>query len=370
MRLINMRLIQNRYLVFGAVVLFVFLLVSTLEPRRRSYSCKTLSSCLWSPQHRYAHATTPVEPVLYYRSRVLSDGVEFFERKMADIEPEILILVLNKDQSSWSKDFRSTDRSIYDFLDLLVSTGLDFTNVTLGFMTTSQDEFAEMKVASSELPFARTVLVYQQDDGPKFSYQERHSPIVQRERRAWIAALRNYLTLRTLDDEEHIFWMDADVVEFSDGILQTMLSHTAARDDVGILTTRCQQHLIESYDKNAWVIDKERAHLLGPVDDEARQDVLSELVGSRRYADEIIKGTSDADLIPLDSTGGTLLYIRSDLVRRGLVFPTYNVVGSTWSQDGWIGIETEGLCYAASHMKGGGCFVLGGDHHIRHADWG
>lgn len=365
-----MRLFQNRYLIFGATALIVLFLFSTLEPRRRSYSCKTLSSCLWSPQHRYAHATTPSEPVLVYSSRVLNDGAEYFERRMLDAEPETLILVLNKDRSSWSHDFRSTERSIYDFLDLLVSTGLDFTRVTLGFMTTSLDEFAEMKKASAELPFARIVLFYQQDDGPKFAYQERHNPVVQRERRAWIAQLRNYLTLRVLDDEKHIFWVDADVVEFSSGILQTMLSHTEGREDVGVLTARCQQHLIASYDKNAWVIDREKAQLLGPVDDEARQYVLQELVGSRRYADELIKDTNDTELIPLDSTGGTLLYIRSDLVRRGLLFPTYNVVGSTWSQEGWIGIETEGLCYAASHMKGGGCFVLGGDHHIRHADWG
>lgn len=365
-----MRLVQNRYLAIAAVIVTVLFLSYTTEPRRRSYSCKTLKSCIWGGQHRYVHPP-PVEPVIVHRSKTLNDGTEYFERETLGSNPDVLILALNKDRSSWSQDFRSTGRSIYDFLDLLVSTGLDFTTVSLGLMTSSWDEFEQMKKATEPLPFARAVVYYQADHGPKFAYNERHNPIVQRQRRASIAALRNYLMLRSLRDEEHVLWVDADVVEFSEGVMQTMLKHSEEkRDQVGLLTVRCKQHLIESYDKNAWVIDRERPQLLGPVGDDARQDAVQELVASRRYVDELVKGTNDSDLLPLDSVGGTLLYIRSQLVRQGLVFPTHNVVGSTWTQDGWIGVETEGICYEASHMKGGGCFVLGGNHHVRHADWG
>ena len=72
----------------------------------------------------------------------------------------------------------------------------------------------------------------------------------------------------------------------------------------------------------------------------------------------------------MDSVGGTILYIRANLIREGVVFPHFNIVGTTWEQAGWVGVETEGLCYMAKGLVGGGCYVLGGKHHVRHSDWG
>jgi hypothetical protein len=288
-------------------------------------------------------------------------------------------------------------------------------------MTSSAEEFQEMQEATASHPFARTSIYYRKPTQPGFSYEERHSPVVQRERRSAIAALRNYLMLRSLRDEEHIFWIDADVVEFSPGILQTMLGHasgtmtksavklhgsssssghnqtqpeeedeeeeeahhmarehgevdsedgaTAEFNEVGLLTTRCQQSSIENYDKNAWNVNPEVPALWGPVGEADRDRAAAQLEETRQYVDLLLRDTADSDLVPLDSVGGTLLYIRARLVREGLVFPTHNVVGATWSHEGWAGIETEGICYLASHMKGGGCYLLGGKHHVRHADW-
>lgn len=364
-----MRFSHTRLGVITAVVLFILFISYTTEPRRRSISCKTFWSCVSSRPHRYSH-TIPANPQVSEREESLRDGTVYFTREMAGISPGILLLVLNKDRYSWSKDFRSTDRSVYDFLDLLTSTGLDFMNATLAMMTSSREEFIAIKKATESLPFARIALYYQEDKGPAFPYHERHNPAVQYQRRAAIAGLRNYLMLRSLGDEEHIFWVDADVVEFSRGILQAILSHSERREDAGIITARCQQHLIENYDKNAWSISRYVPLLLGSVKDDERESAVEQLVGTRHFVDELIHDTSDDDLLSLDSVGGTLLYIRSRLVHRGLTFPTYNVVGTTWTKDGWIGVETEGICYAASHMEGGGCFVLGGSHHVRHADLG
>ncbi|KAI0133003.1 Anp1-domain-containing protein [Xylariales sp. AK1849] len=364
-----MRLNYTRLSAISAALLFLLLLFYTTEPRRRSLSCKTLWSCVGNRPHRYPHHL-PQHPKFNQRGGTLRDGSHYIERELSDTNPEALILVLNRDQYSWSKDFRSTDRSIYDFLDLLITTGVDFTTVSLGMMTSSRDEFLDMERATASLPFARTSIYFQANDGPEFSYSERHSPAVQRERRAEIARLRNYLMLRSLMDEQHIIWVDADVVEFSKGILQTILALAEQRDDVGLMTARCQQHLIENYDKNAWAYDRNVPLLLSSVSDDERNEAVDQLVGTRHYVDELTHNTSDSDLLSLDSVGGTLLYIRAELVRQGLVFPTYNVIGTTWSQEGWVGIETEGICYAASHFRGGRCFVLGGSHHVRHADLG
>ncbi|KAH8680531.1 hypothetical protein BX600DRAFT_444628 [Xylariales sp. PMI_506] len=157
-----------------------------------------------------------------------------------------------------------------------------------------------------------------------------------------------------------------------------------------------------NYDKNAWALDRHGGdangsttistestsagsieitssssggsdgtqRLLGPIRDEDRDLAFEELVASRKYVDQLVDGAGNDRLVPLDSVGGTLLYMRASLVRQGLTFPAHNVVGTTWRREGWVGLETEGICYAASFMKGGKCFVLGGDHYVRHADWG
>lgn len=87
-----------------------------------------------------------------------------------------------------------------------------------------------------------------------------------------------------------------------------------------------------------------------------------------RLVDELIEGTRDGELVRLDAVGGTILYMRAGLVWEGLNFPSYNVVGTSWGRDGGDGIETEGVCYAARGLEGGGCYVLGGKNYVRHTN--
>ena len=237
-------------------------------------------------------------------------------------------------------------------------------------MTASADEYEILKTASDRLPFARTSIWYRNDTATGLSYENRHShsPEAQLARRAAIATMRNYLMLRALGDEEHVVWVDADVVEFSDGIIEAMMAHSKVNKDAGIITAECHQNRMDNYDKNAWKVNS--SELMGPIADQDRTQAVQKLVDTRLMVPQLISGTKDTSLVPLDSVGGTLLYIRPDLIRQGLTFPYFNVVGTTWSQFGWIGVETEGICYMAKALQGGGCYVLGGGYHTRHADWG
>ena len=45
-----------------------------------------------------------------------------------------------------------------------------------------------------------------------------------------------------------------------------------------------------------------------------------------------------------------------------------NVIGTGWGKDGWDGLETEGMCYVARYLKGGGCYTLGGSHFVKHTN--
>ncbi|KAI1295736.1 Anp1-domain-containing protein [Xylaria venustula] len=381
-----------------AAVLVTLILFYTTEFRRRSWSCKTWATCLGGRPHSYQH-WGDVDPDLRIDAyeKTLHDGTLLFHRQTVDnSNPDVLILVLAQDAHAWSKDYLSTRRNIYDFLDLLVSTDLDFTKVTLALMTSSRREYDNAVKATEKLPFARVALYFREEPPPKMAYADRHKPHVQRQRRARIAGLRNYLMLRALRDEQHLVWMDADVVEISPGIVQTMMGHADQHKGVGIMTALCTQTRRHNYDKNAWAFkypvdeleagdddekkkgkaketekeaEKEtKLDIMGPVADDQLSAAVRQLGERRMYVSELIENTHDNDLLHVDSVGATILYIRAHLVRQGITFPTSNVVGTTWSHDGWSGLETEGLCYLASQLEGGGCFVLGGTHHVRHAD--
>ncbi|KAI0097213.1 Anp1-domain-containing protein [Nemania sp. FL0031] len=365
-----------------AAVLFTLVLFYTTEFRRRSWSCKTWATCLGGRPHSYKH-WDDVDPDLRVDSfeKTLHDGTVFFHRQTVEnSNPETLILVLAQDADSWSKDYLSTRRNIYDFLDLLVSTDLDFTKVTLGLMTSSREEYDKAVKATERFPFARVALYFREEQKPKFAYADRHKPTVQRQRRARIASLRNYLMLRALRDEQHLLWVDADIVEISKGIVQTMMGHAGKHRGVGIMTALCSKTRAHNYDKNAWAFrrqldesvsddgNKTALDIMGPVADDQLSAAVPQLGKHRVYVSELIENTHDNDLLHVDSVGATFLYMRAHLVRQGITFPASNVVGTTWSHDGWYGIETEGICYLASQLEGGGCFVLGGTHHVRHAD--
>lgn len=352
-----------------AGVLVLWVLFYTLEPRRTAYSCRTFWSCVGlGSRHTYGPSAhydlSPSE-----QEKTLTDGTLRFTREDHEVDPELLFLVLVKDAAFWSSDFRSSYRTTYDLLDLLVGSRLNLSIVSLAIMTASAEVYEEAKTATRRLPFGRVSILQHQDAASNFDYRDRHNSAMQLARRSALAALRNRLMVSALRDEKHVVWLDADVVEMSDGVIQAMMHHADMDEDAGIITVMCHQNQMDNYDKNAWKVSDD-PELRGVVDDAGRQAAVSRLVETRQMLPELVQGTDDGELVCLDSVGGTLLYIRAELVRQGVNFPHFNVVGTTWNQFGWIGVETEGICYVARGLKGGGCYVLGGHHHVRHADLG
>ena len=360
---------QGRAATFIICLIFVWIFSRVFELRRSSWSCRTLSSCLGIGTHRlYNHAKSDTLDFAAYEE-VLHDDTLHYHRLANNTDPSILLLALNQDEASWSSDFRETQRTVYDFLDVVLSTGLNPIDVSLAIMTASLDEYHNIQTAAEILPFARIDIYHRTEVKPEgYSYEHRHSRAAQLQRRSALAQVRNQLMLRALRDEKHIVWLDADVVFLSEGIVQTMLGHSESSEDAGIITARCHQNQMDNYDKNAWRVTD--AGVQGSVPEDARDGFVQRLAETRVMVPEAIAGTNDSDIVPLDSVGGTILYIRASLVREGVVFPHFNIVGTTWSQPGWVGVETEGLCYMAKGLTGGGCYTLGGKHHVRHSDWG
>jgi glycosyltransferase involved in cell wall biosynthesis len=158
-------------------------------------------------------------------------------------------------------------------------------------------------------------------DRPRWDYA------FQLPRRKILAKSRNHLLFRTLEDQDWVLWLDVDVIDYPPDLLQQLLA--TGRD---ILHPHCvTEPGGPSFDRNAWR-DHGKIHL-----------------------DQLRGGP---DLVRLDSVGGTVLLIRADIHRDGLVFPSFPYGGGNPAirQPHPLGaavrgeIETEGLGIMAGDM--------------------
>jgi peptide chain release factor subunit 1 len=157
-------------------------------------------------------------------------------------------------------------------------------------------------------------------------------------RRSVLAKSRNHLLFHALDDEAWVLWLDVDVIEYPTDIAETMLA-TGKQ----IVQPNCvSEYGGRSFDLNAWR-DRGRIHL-----DDLRQE---------------------GELVKLDAVGGTMLLVKADLHRDGLIFPPfpYGLPNKRIREDNaWPGeIETEGFGIMAGDL-GVSCWGMPGLE-IRHS---
>jgi hypothetical protein len=158
---------------------------------------------------------------------------------------------------------------------------------------------------------------------------------IQVERRAVLARSRNHLLFHALDDEDWVLWLDVDVIEYPADLVERLL-------DTG--KEIVQPHCVldpggRTFDTNAWR-DQGRLHL-----DDLR---------------------GEGELVELDAVGGTVLLVRADVHRDGLVFPPFPYgLENPRVRSGRGELETEGLGIVAREMG----YVPWGMPHleVRHA---
>lgn len=152
---------------------------------------------------------------------------------------------------------------------------------------------------------------------------QRYAEHIQMERRITLAKSRNQLLFRALEEEDWVLWLDVDVTYYPPDIIEQLLSFKKE-----IVHPNCVLKFGgRSYDLNAW-----RAH--------------------GKYHMHDLRGKEE--LVPLDSVGGTMLLVKADVHRDGLIFPAfpYGKRNPKIREDNlWLGeIETEGLGIMADDM--------------------
>jgi hypothetical protein len=143
---------------------------------------------------------------------------------------------------------------------------------------------------------------------------------IQIQRRTVLAKSRNHLLFHALDDEDWVLWLDVDVIEYPPDLIERLLA-------TGKYIV--QPHCVLDYggptfDCNGWR-DRGRLHL-----DDLRDE---------------------GELVELDAVGGTVLLVRADVHRDGLIFPAF-LYGreNPRIREGRGELETEGLGILARDM--------------------
>lgn len=154
----------------------------------------------------------------------------------------------------------------------------------------------------------------------------RWEPSLQLARRTVLAKSRNHLLFRGLGDADWAMWIDVDVIAFPPDVIQQLLAV-----DGDIVHPKCVDSNGRFFDLNAWT-DHGRWH-------------LDDYAGHRR--------------VELHAVGGTMLLVRADCHRDGLIWPAHlhGVANPRVRRDpATVGrtelgeIETEGLAILADDM--------------------
>jgi hypothetical protein len=207
------------------------------------------------------------------------------------------------------------------YWELLYSLSYPRALISLGFLEgdSSDRTFQHLRDRMPQLQRDfRRALMWKRDFGFHIPPgMDRHTDVIQGPRRSVLAKARNHLLFHAIDDEDWVLWMDVDLLYYPPDIIETLLA--TGKEIV-------QPHCVLEYggrtfDQNAWTAPG--VHM-----DQCRAQ----------------------ELVRLNAVGGTMLLIKADMHRDGLVFPTfyYGLPSEGIRPAGEI--ETEGLAVMARDM--------------------
>lgn len=208
--------------------------------------------------------------------------------------------------------------------------------------------------------FSRVTLLHAPflEEKLKLQREDRHDPKVQRTRRRVLSEMRNFLMFHGINDEIYTLFIDSDMTEIPETMLQKFID-----SKVDIATVRVgikdKEGTVKSvdYDRNSWAgtrkkPTKEEEQKL--TDDptyffEPKPEESIYLWQLWREPEKYGLDKTDGAKYELKSVGGAVLFAKSEVFRVGAIFPPFYAIGSEWERsEGWDGIETEGLCYVAN----------------------
>lgn len=191
---------------------------------------------------------------------------------------------------------KDAEKHLPRYFELLEKLSYPKDSISLGFLEgDSKDE--SLKYIQNRLPCLRNTFrkanIWKKDyhfQIPDGMY--RWTSSIQLERRSILAKSRNYLLSKALQDEDWVLWLDVDLIEYPVDIIAELL---AVKKEI-VHPNTVKEYGGKSYDQNAW--SHKGKYLMHDLKKQGR-------------------------LVKLHAVGGTMLLVRADIHREGLVFPTF-----------------------------------------------
>jgi glycosyltransferase involved in cell wall biosynthesis len=202
-------------------------------------------------------------------------------------------------------------------------------SISLGFLESDSDDGTFERIQERRGPLGcryASMGIWQKNFDLQIPHGfPRWSHAFQIPRRKILAKARNQLLFRALKDQDWVLWLDVDVIDYPPDLIERLIA--TGRD---IVHPHCVRYYGgPSFDLNAW-----RDH-------------------GRIHMDDLRGGP---DLVRLDTVGGTVLLVRADVHRDGLIFPCfpYGAANPAVRRPGPLQIngelETEGFGIMAMDM--------------------
>ncbi|XP_063447776.1 uncharacterized protein LOC134727327 [Mytilus trossulus] len=231
------------------------------------------------------------------------------------------------------------DNTIYSY-KILILTPLHNSEKTLFRVLSTDGTVKKAKIIIEELKasgFRINISFYHFDIGKQVSgdWWNIHQRIQQYKRRQHLAKARNLLLKNALSDQDYVLWIESDIGDLPQDIIQQLLFAKKV-----IVNPSClfkQGRTVRNYDKNMW---RETPLSLEKQMKMPANYLILEGYGStsRIYLPDL---RGEGRIVPLDGVGGCTLLVRAPCHRKGLDFPE-----TLFDHH----IETEGLAKKAKTM--------------------
>lgn len=252
----------------------------------------------------------------------------------ADQQSHVLILTPLKNAAAYlPRYFELVDRLTYPkeliSLSFLVSDTDDNTVEMLQHFARENHNFHHISILERDFHY-------------ELPEDKRHTFELQPLRRSMMARSRNYLLTASLRPEHAwVVWLDVDVVEYPETILEDLMSV-----DVDVIVPNCLLNTEDGsfwgYDKNNWQETKESLAIQKDLDDDyVLLEGYYEFPTARKLMVDMPTHWPKLQKIELDGVGATFTLVKAEVHREGANFPAYPFQHE---------VETEGFAKMAKAM--------------------
>ncbi|KAG9303201.1 hypothetical protein G9A89_000736 [Geosiphon pyriformis] len=255
-----------------------------------------------------------------------------FDQKPNRKEANVLILTPLKDASP----------VLPTYFENIARLSFPKERLSFGFLVSdsTDDTFDDLIGFTQPLVNYRRITILQKNFGFILSHGDRHDLSNQAARRSIMAQSRNYLLFGALNDEDWVLWLDVDLKEYPETLLDDLIAFDTDVVTPNVFAREKHNGVDYVYDRNNFIETRESRKVLKGLDpDDVLVEGYADLPTYRRYLGDL--RNTNKDIVKVDGVGGACLMVKANVHREGALFPTFPIDHE---------LETEGFAKMAKKM--------------------